>query len=157
MKSLVVESGSKFVRSSRARTTMTSISALAINKTLDHAFRAAFMLTGRADLAENCVLDGIACLESRDDIEKTLVANTVESAIQKCADFTNQLEHSLTLLPAELHRLTLLPPVVRHAYMCRTLFGIRPARCAAILDLTIEEFEASLCVAYRHLFMVEEF
>jgi hypothetical protein len=62
---------------------MTSILASAISETLDHAFRAALMLTGSADLAENAVLDGIAGLESSEDVEKALVAKTIESVIRQ--------------------------------------------------------------------------
>src|SRR5688500_7115397 len=89
---------------------MMSISASAISETLDHAFRAALLLTGSADLAENAVLDGIAGLESSDNVETALVAKTIEFVIRQRADFPNQSEHTLALLPHELQRLILLAP-----------------------------------------------
>ena len=48
-------------------------------------------------MAENAVLDGIAALESSDDVEKALVAKTIESAIRSRADFPNHLEQALAL------------------------------------------------------------
>ena len=59
---------------------MMSISASAISEPQDHAFRAAVMPVGRADLAENAARDDIAGVESSDDVEKALVANAKESA-----------------------------------------------------------------------------
>ena len=100
---------------------MMSISASAISKTLDHAFRAALLLTGSADLAENAVLDGIAGLESSGDVKKALVARTIDSVIRQRADFPNQLEHALALLPHELQQLILLAPVSRDCEFCSEL------------------------------------
>ena len=71
-----------------------SISATA---TSECSFRATLLLTRRADLAENAVLDGIAALESSDDVEKALVAKTIEFAIRSRADFPNHLEQELAL------------------------------------------------------------
>jgi hypothetical protein len=130
------------------------ISASAISETLGHAFRAAFLLTGTADLAEDAVLEGIAGLESADDVEKALVAKTIESVIRQRPDFPNQLEHALMILPDELQRLVLLAPVSRDCFLLRILFGITPAKCAATLNLTIEEFEESLCAALQQLSMI---
>jgi hypothetical protein len=131
-----------------------SISASAISETLDYAFRAAFLLTGRADLAENAVLNGIAGLDSNDDVEKALVPKTIEFVIRQRTDLPNQLEHALARLPHELQRLILLAPVPRDCFLLRVLFGIPVANCATILNLTIEEFEESLCAAFQQLSML---
>jgi hypothetical protein len=96
---------------------MMSISAVSVSEVLEHAFRAALMLTGRADLAENAVLDGIAGLESNDDLEKALVGKTVESAFRRRANFPNQSQQALALLPRELYRLISLAPVSRDCYI----------------------------------------
>jgi hypothetical protein len=133
---------------------MMSISARAISETLDRAFRAALLLTGSADLAENAVLDGIARLDSNDDAEGALFVKTIESVIRRRAEFPNQLEHSRAPLPQELQRLILLAPVSRDCFILRFLFGIIPANCAAILNLTIEEFEESLCAGLQQLSML---
>jgi len=133
---------------------MTSISVSAISENLDHAFRAAFLLTGRVDLAENAVRDGIAGLESNNAIEKELVAKTVESVIRQRADFPNQVEQALARLPQELQRLILLEPVSRDCFILRALFGINPTSCAAILNLTTEGFDEYLCAAFYRLPML---
>jgi hypothetical protein len=130
------------------------ISASAISETLDHAFHAALLLTGSADLAENAVLQGIVGLESSDDVETALITKTVESAIRQRANSSNQLEHALALLPRELQRLILLAPVSRDCFLLRILFGIPAAKCAAILNLGIGEFKESLCAALRQLSML---
>jgi hypothetical protein len=131
------------------------ISASAISEALDHAFRAALLLTGRADLAENAVLDGIAGLDSCDDVEKALVVKTIQSVIRRRGDFPNELERALGLLPHELQRrLVPLVPASRDCFVLRILFGVTPANCAAILNLTIEEFEEALCAGFQQMSML---
>ena len=126
---------------------MMPISTSAISETLNNAFRAAFLLTGSADSAENAVLNGIAALESSDDVENSLVPKTVAFLIRQHADRTNRAEHAVTSLPVEHCRLFLLPLVSRECFLLRIIFGIAPANCAVILNLTIEEFEESLRAA----------
>jgi len=130
------------------------ISAKAISEALNDALQAAFLLTGSVDLAENAVLHGIAGVESSDDVEKDLVVKTVEVVIRQRIDSPNRLEDALAVLPPEFRRLIWLTPVPRDCFILRILFGISPANCAAILNLTIEQFEVSLCVALRQLPMV---
>ena len=126
-----------------------------MSTTLNDAFRAAFLLTGSADLAENAVLIGIAGLEkSSGDVEDTLIAKTIESVIRQREEFPNQLKHALALLPRELQWLILLEPVSRDCFTLLLLFGIAPASCAAALNLTIDEFERSLRAAFAQLSMV---
>ena len=130
---------------------MSPISATAISGTLERAFRAAYLLTGSAELAEMAVLNGIAGLELGDDLEKTLVAKTVEFVI-KHPDYEYRLQRALALLPHhELRRLVHLAPKPRDSFLLRVLFGIASASCAAVLNLTIEEFEGSLSAALRRL------
>jgi len=126
-----------------------SVPSSAISEALDRAFRAALMLTGRADMAENAVLDGIAGLEPSDDVEKALVAKTVECIMRRRADFPNQLKQALALLPQELQRLIALTPIARDCFILRILFGIAPASCASILNLTAPEFDESLYAALQ--------
>jgi hypothetical protein len=132
-----------------------SISAVALTENLERAFHAALMLTGTAKMAEKCVLDGLVNLTSSDDIVEALVAKAVESAIRQRIYFPNQLEQALARLPQELGRMIFLAPVARDCYMLRILFRIPPASCAAILNLTIEELEASLCEALQNLSLSE--
>lgn len=128
-----------------------SISVNAISETLDRAFRAAYLLTGRADVAESAVLDSIGASECGDHIETTLVAKTIESVIRRRDQFPNDLKQLTTHFPEELHWLILLEPVSRDCFMLRILFGIRSEDCAAILNLTIREFEEALHVAFHQL------
>jgi hypothetical protein len=133
---------------------MMPISARSISETVNDAFRAAFLLTGSADLAENAFLHGIAGLESSDDLSNALLAKTIRFVIWQQANVPNRLERTLALLPDELQRLIRLAPVPRDCFMLRILFGINAANCAAILNLTIEQFEVSLCAALRQLPML---
>jgi len=61
-----------------------------VSKALDEAFRAAFLLTGSTEAAENAVLDGIAALEFGYIVDDVLLVETVKSAIQRRADLTSQ-------------------------------------------------------------------
>jgi hypothetical protein len=118
----------------------------AFSETLDHAFRAALLLSGSAELAEEAVSRGIGGLDFSDAVEKVLVAKTVEFVIKR-SDYPYRLQHALALLPHELRWLIHLAPVSRDCFLLRVLCRIPAASCAAILDLTIEEFEESLCDA----------
>ena len=130
---------------------MAPISAAAVSGTLAGAYRAALLLTGSAELAEIAVLNGIASLQTGDDVEETLVAKTVEFVI-KHPDYEYRLQRALALLPHdELRRLVHLAPKPRDSFLLRVLFGIPSASCAVILNLTIEEFEGSLSAALRRL------
>lgn len=122
-----------------------------VAETLSDAFRAAFLLTGRADSAEDAVSQGIMALESCDDIEKALVAKTVEFVYRQRMSFPNRLEHAMARLPLELQRLIWLSPVSRDCFILRILFGISAAKCASILNLTIEQFAVSLRAALLQL------
>ena len=133
---------------------MMPISASAISEAVDHAFRAALLLTSSADFAETAVLNGIAGLETSDDVEQAVVAKTIDFVLRQRADHPNRSEHSLALLPHEFHWLLVLAPVSRDCFLLRILFGITPLTCAAILNLTIEEFEESLRSAFERLPMV---
>ena len=134
---------------------MTSISVSAISETLDLAFRAALLLTGGADLAENAVLAGIAALQCGDDVGKTLFAKTIQAAIRQRTKSPNGIERALAHLPEELRGLLFLAPVPRDCFTLRTLFEIRPENCAAILNLTIHEFEQALHAALQQLSLLE--
>lgn len=106
---------------------MAPISLPAISESLEQAFRAAFLLTGSMESAERAVLNGIAALELGEDVEKDLIAKTVEGIVRKRENFLQQVEHSLAARPRELQRLLLLPPVSRDVFLLRVLFGIDPA------------------------------
>jgi hypothetical protein len=126
---------------------MVSIPANTTSATLADAFRAAFLLTGSVDAAENAVMNGVAALDSSDDLESALVANTVELVMLQGA----RLEHAFSMLPCELSRLLLLAPLSRDCYLLGVLFGLTPAKCAALLNLRIDDFEELLCEAVEQL------
>ena len=130
------------------------ISASAISEAVEHAFRAAFLLTSSADFAETAVLNGIAGLETSDDVTKALVAKTIDFVIRQRAVHPNRSVHWLPFLPHEFHWLRVLAPVSRDCFLLRVLFRIPTATCAAILNLTIGEFEGSLRDAFDRLPMV---
>jgi hypothetical protein len=125
-------------------------------KVLDEAFRAAFLLTGSTEVAENAVLDGIAPLEIGHIADDVLLVETVKSAIQRRVDFPGQSEQAPSHLPLELRRLFLLAPLFRDCFVLRVLLGIPLATCSAILHLTIHEVEDALCTALQELPLLEE-
>ena len=105
---------------------MAPISAPAISESLERAYCAALLLTGSAELAERALLRGIAGLEFGEDLEKTLVAKTVEFVIKR-PDYGYRLERALALLPHhELRRLIHLAPDSRDCFLLRVLFGTPP-------------------------------
>jgi hypothetical protein len=119
------------------------------------AFRAALLLTGSAELAEDAVSDGIAALERGHIGDRVLLIQTAKSAARRRADFPAQSEQAPPHLPLELRWLFLLTPISRVCFTLRFLLGITPRSCSAILRLTIRETEDVLCAALRELSLLE--
>src|SRR5258706_4735847 len=128
-----------------------------VYKALDQAFRAAFLLTGSTEVAENAVLDGIATLEFDHIVDDVFLVETIKSAIQRRADLTSQSEQAPSHLPRELRRLFLLAPISRDSFVLRVLLGIPPATCSAVLHLAIHEVEDVLCAALQELPFLEAY
>ena len=126
-----------------------------VSNTLDEAFRAAFLLTGSTELAENAVLDGIAALECGDYVGEILVVESIKSAIRQRADLPGESEQALSRLPWELRRLNLLAPISRDCFVLRVLLRLTPGSSAAILQLTVQEIEEVLCAAFEELPLLE--
>ena len=122
-----------------------------ISKALDEAFRAALMLTGSTEVAENAVLDGIAASEFGHIVDDVLLVETVKSAIQRRADLPGQSKQAPSHLPLELQRLFLLAPISRDAFVLRVLLGMPRATCSAVLHLTIDEIDDVLYAAMQDL------
>jgi hypothetical protein len=126
-----------------------------VNKALEAAFHAAFLLTGSTEVAENAVVDGIAALEFGHFADDVLLVETVRSAIRRRADLTSQTEQAPPRLPLELQRLFLLAPISRDSFVLRLLLGITPETCSGILHLTIQETAEVLCAALQQLPFLE--
>jgi len=124
-----------------------------VSKALDEAFRAASLLTGSTEAAENAVLDGIAALEFGYIIDDVLLVETVKSAIHRRVAFSGQ--SAQTHLPLELRRLFLLAPISRDCFILRVLLGITAGTCSNILHLGVEEIEEALCAALQELPLLE--
>jgi hypothetical protein len=122
-----------------------------VHKTLNQAFRAAFLLTGSIEVAENAVLDGIAALDFSHATDRVLIFESVKAAIRRRASFSGQPAQEVANLPVELRRLFLLAPVSRDCFVLRILLGIPAASCAPVLRLTAHQIEAVLCVALQDL------
>jgi hypothetical protein len=108
---------------------------------IDPAFRAAFLLTGDAELAEYAVVTGIAGMATCDDAAHDLLVRTVEAAYRQ---YPARFEQGLTRLPRELRRLLRLPPVARSCFLLRMLFRLSEQECARILQLSLEQFHEAL-------------
>jgi hypothetical protein len=126
-----------------------------VHKVLDEAFRAAFLLTGSTEVAENAVLDGIAALKIGNFVDDVLLVETAKSAIQRSADFPGQSQPAPSHLPLELRRLFLLAPISRDCFVVRVLLGITPGTCSGILHVTIQETKEVLCAALQELPFLE--
>lgn len=126
-----------------------------LSKGLDEAFRAASMLTGSTEGAENAVLDGIAASDFGNIVDDGLLVETVKSAFQRRADFPGQPQQALSDLPVELRRLFLLAQISRDTFVLRILLGIPAATCSAVLHLTIDEMDDVLCAALEELPFLE--
>ena len=122
-----------------------------LSKALDEAFRAAFLLTGTTECAENAVLDGIAASEVDRIVDEGLLVESVKSAIQRRADDPAQPEQAGLYLPLELRRLFLLAPISHDCFMLRVLLGINVGTCSRIMRLGIDEFGEVLCAALQEL------
>jgi mannose-1-phosphate guanylyltransferase len=122
-------------------------------KTLSETFRAAFMLTGSAEAAENAVLDGITATDHVGIADDVLLLETVKSAVKRRIDFP--IHSELSDFPPELQRLFLLAPLARHSFVLRILLGITIENCSRILRLGIEETDEVLCAALRELPLLE--
>jgi DNA-directed RNA polymerase specialized sigma24 family protein len=126
-----------------------------ISKAVDKAFRAASMLTGSTEVAQNAVLDGIAASELGNIVDDVLILEAAKSAIQRRADFPGQSKQAPSHLPLELQRLFLLAPISRDAFVLRVLLRIPLATCSAVLHLTIQEVEERLSAALQELPFLE--
>jgi hypothetical protein len=124
-----------------------------VSKALDQAFRAASLLTGSAEVAENAVLDGIDALEFDKPVDDVLLVETVKSAIRRRVAFSGLSEQAH--LPLELQRLFLLAPISRDCFILRVLLGITAWTCSNILHLGVEEIEVVLCAALQELPLLE--
>ena len=65
-----------------------------VSRALGEAFRAASMLTGSTEVAENAALDGIAASEFGNIVDDVLLVETVTSAIRRRPDLTSQSEQA---------------------------------------------------------------
>src|ERR1700730_13176089 len=95
-----------------------------VSKTLDRAFRAAFMLTGSMQASEHAVLNGIAATECHSAGDDNFLFETVKVAIQRRPDSLHQSQQPPAHLPLELRRLFLLTPISRDCFVLRILLGL---------------------------------
>ena len=119
-----------------------------IPSALDMAFRTALLLAGNTKTAEASVMDGIGACE--DLSHRGLLIEAVRSTIRrrtKSADAPDALK----LLPAELRRLFMLPPLLRDCFVLRILVGLSPDVCAELLDVSVTELEDAVWAALNQL------
>jgi hypothetical protein len=107
------------------------------SKLLDQAFRAALLLTGRAEDAESAVLDGIAALEPGNIADDVFLIETAKSAIQRRANRPSQVEQRFSFSPFESRWRISSDPIFRECSVLRVVSGIT----SGILHLTIQETE----------------
>ena len=108
---------------------------------LDVAFRTALLLTGDTRTAEAAVMQGIGACE--DVSPGDLLIEAVRSAVRlrtKSSDGPYEVDG----LPAELRRLFMLQPLLRHCFVLRTLVGLSPEDCVELLEISVIEFEGAM-------------
>jgi len=115
---------------------------------LDVAFRTALLLTGDTRTAEAAVMHGIGVCE--DLSPGGLLIAAVRSAVRrrtKSSDGPCKVE----CLSPELRRLFWLQPLPRHCFVLRVLVGLSPEACAALLEVSVSEFEDAVYRALTQL------
>jgi hypothetical protein len=130
---------------------MVTVLAPDISETLVRAFRAAFLLTGSLERAENAVLAGIGAVGHNEAVERSLVAKTAEGIVRHRQWFEQRVSTQGSLLPEELQRVFLLAPGSRDCILLRVLCRVPAKTCAEILGLSLTEFEETLCDALEQL------
>jgi hypothetical protein len=119
-----------------------------IPSALDMAFRTALLLAGTTKTAEAAVMDGIgACADLS---HRGLLVEAVSSILRRRTKSAHDPD-ALELLPPELRRLFMLPPLSRACFVLRILVGLSPEACAELLDISITEFEDTVCAALNQL------
>jgi hypothetical protein len=126
----------------------------AIYQALGEAYRAALVLTGSTEVAENAVLNGIAASECG-HIADDVLRETVSSAIQQRTASSVQVRQPPSHFPLELRRLFLLAPISRDCFVLRVLLGMTVGTCSRILHLGIAEIEEVLSAALQELPLLE--
>ena len=112
------------------------------------AFRAALLLGGETKTAELAVLDGIDACENIS--LRSLLIETVRSTIRRRAESPAVLD-GINLLAPELRRLLGLQPIFRDCFVLRILVQLPPEECADLLNISITEYEDTLCGALNQL------
>jgi DNA-directed RNA polymerase specialized sigma24 family protein len=105
---------------------------------LDMAFRTALLLTGDTRTAESAVTQGIAACE--DLSPSGLLIEAVRSAARRRTKSSDG-PYAVDGLPAELRRIFMLQPLLRHCFVLRILVGFSPEVCAELLEISATEFE----------------
>ena len=119
-----------------------------IPSALELAFRTALLLTGDTKTAEAAVLHGIGACE--DLTPGGLLMESVRSAVRrrtKSSDGPYEVDGH----PAELRRLFMLQPLLRHGFVLRILVGLSPKVCAELLEISATEFEDAVYRALTEL------
>jgi hypothetical protein len=119
-----------------------------IPSALDMAFRTALLLAGTTKDAEEAVMDGIGACE--DLSHRGLLIEAVRSILRRRTKSAHDLD-ALELLPSELRRLFMLQPLSRDCFVLRILVGLSPEACAELLNISITEFEDTVCAALNRL------
>jgi DNA-directed RNA polymerase specialized sigma24 family protein len=105
---------------------------------LGKSFWAAYLLTGNAARAERAVRQAIDLWDCDEENSEQLLYATVRIAARKSLKGNCDVER---LLPAELCRVSELPPDIRSCFVLRMLLGLPSSTCAHILDLPISLIE----------------
>ena len=113
------------------------------------AFRAALMLTGTIDAAEQAVSEAIASWGCDLGMDEMLVA-TAKCAIQ-IGDGGLPRAEIPSNLPPELQRLFLLSSTSRKCLVLRMLMGLTLEIICGILNLRRDEVDDALCRALKDL------
>jgi hypothetical protein len=117
-------------------------------RALDMAFRTALLLTDDTATAEAAVTHGIAACENLSP--GGLLIDAIRSAVRRRTKSSDG-PYEVDGLPAELRRLFMLQPLLRHCFVLRILVGLFPEVCAELLEISIAEFEDALYGALTEL------
>ena len=119
----------------RERTGMPDVSSS--SEYLEEMFKAALLLTGSAEAAEESVLEGIESWDTGEAFGASVFHATLKAAISKALQqgSPGEREISSLRLPDELSRVLLLPTALRFCFVLRSLIGLPRAECSQLLKL----------------------
>ena len=122
-----------------------------IEAALGRAFLAARVVTGSSGQAEIAILEGIDLWDPETDGAEKLLHLVLRAALRAPQPFEPAGAVDDTDEPPQLLAVLRLPPVLRSAFVLRTLTGCSAGVCSGLLGISRSEVEERVCRALKLL------